>query len=195
MHRTQIAPTGPDRAGQASDSHRTQRLRHFSRYVHEATLSDMNSESAQLISATRHFSALLSSTPRGARLARLLAAEWLRMWDLPRGVAEAAEHVLAELVANATTHGRLPGRSARVVLRADTDVLRIAVTDTRGDTLPELAHQPSCPLADSGRGLLIVEALADRWGVERGPVPQKTVWAECALAPASTHARSSHPPR
>ncbi|MFE2758312.1 ATP-binding protein [Streptomyces halstedii] len=35
--------------------------------------------------------------------------------------------------------------------------------------------------AESGRGLLIVGALADRWGVEAGPVPRKTVWAEIDL--------------
>lgn len=34
-----------------------------------------------------------------------------------------------------------------------------------------------------GRGLVIVAALAGRWGVVEGPVPRKTVWAEIDLAP------------
>lgn len=38
----------------------------------------------------------MSSTPRGARLARLLATEWLRTWDLPYGVPDRAAHVVAE---------------------------------------------------------------------------------------------------
>ncbi|MFF0038227.1 ATP-binding protein [Streptomyces mirabilis] len=122
---------------------------------------------------------LLSPTPRGARLARLLATEWLRTWDLPHGITEAAEHVVAELATNAATHGRLPGRDFRLALHATTDVLRIEVTDTRSDDLP--LRQPPSTDAVSGRGLLLVEALADRWGVEVGPVPRKTVWAELDL--------------
>ncbi len=142
----------------------------------------MNKEkSTPLGTPTRHFSVLLSPTPRGARLARLLATEWLRSWELPYGVTEAAEHLVAELASNAATHGRFPGRDFRLALLATAEVLRIEVTDTRGDELPR--HRPPMPDAESGRGLLLVEALADRWGVELGPVPRKTVWAELDLAP------------
>ncbi|MDQ1029072.1 anti-sigma regulatory factor (Ser/Thr protein kinase) [Streptomyces umbrinus] len=144
----------------------------------------MNKErSTQLDTPTRHFSVLLSPTPRGARLARLLGAEWLRTWDLPYGVTETAEHLVAELAANAATHGRLPGRDFRLALLARGETLRIEVTDTRGDDLPR--HRHPSPDTESGRGLLLVEALADRWGVELGPVPRKTVWAELDLAPHS----------
>ncbi|GFH37347.1 hypothetical protein SCWH03_35850 [Streptomyces pacificus] len=61
--------------------------------------------------------------------------------------------------------------------------LRIEVTDTRGDRLPPAPGTLSPPPddAESGRGLLIVEALAARWGVTPGPVPRKTVWAELDL--------------
>ncbi|MER7477776.1 ATP-binding protein [Streptomyces sp. NPDC126510] len=140
----------------------------------------MNQEkSTQLLPATEHFSVLLSSTPRGARLARLLATEWMRTREVPHGVTEAAEHLVAELAANAATHGRLPGRDFRLVLRTQGQALRIEITDTRGDDLPR--HRPPAPDAESGRGLLLVEALADRWGVQLGPVPRKTVWAELDL--------------
>ncbi|MFD5569898.1 ATP-binding protein [Streptomyces cadmiisoli] len=143
----------------------------------------MNQEkTTQLCPVTRHFSALLSPTPRGARLARLLTTQWLRTWELPHGFAETAEHVVAELAANAATHGRLPGRSFHLALHATTDVLRIEVTDTRGDDLP--LRPPPAPDAESGRGLLLVEAFADRWGVQIGPAPRKTVWAELDLPPA-----------
>ncbi|MFI6373848.1 ATP-binding protein [Streptomyces sp. NPDC050546] len=136
----------------------------------------MNQEkSTQLLSPTDHFSVLLSSTPRGARLARLLATDWMRTRGLPHRVAEAAEHLVAELAANAATHGRLPGRDFRLVLLSAPATLRIEVTDTRADDLPR--NRPPTPDAESGRGLLLVEALADRWGVQLGPVPRKTVWA------------------
>lgn len=132
----------------------------------------------QLDDTVRHFSMLLSSTPRGARLARLLAADELRGWGVD---CEAAEHVVAELAANAATHGRLPGRSFRLTLYVVGGTLRIEVTDTRGDRLP--ARQEPDGGAESGRGLLLVEALADRWGVSEGRFPRKTVWAELRLTP------------
>ncbi|ORT59783.1 ATP-binding protein [Streptomyces sp. CB03238] len=121
---------------------------------------------------TRHFSVQLSSTRRGARLARLLAVEQLRSWGLP---FDAAAQVVAELAANAVVHGRVPGRDFRLALIVAEGTLRIEVTDTRGDRMP-VVRKPSG--AESGRGLLLVEVLADRWGVTPGPVPRKTVWAE-----------------
>ncbi|WP_371102330.1 ATP-binding protein [Streptomyces sp. PU_AKi4] len=140
----------------------------------------MNSEkSTQLLSSADHFSVLLSPTPRGARLARLLATDWMRGRNLPHRTTEAAEHLVAELAANAATHGRLTGRDFRLALLTDGATLRIEVTDTRGDDLP--SRRAPAPDVESGRGLLLVEALADRWGVDLGPVPCKTVWAELDL--------------
>ncbi|MFH8769147.1 ATP-binding protein [Streptomyces sp. NPDC017958] len=140
----------------------------------------MNQETAetdpQLDGCIRNFSALLPSTPRGARLARLLAADQLRNWGLP---CEAATHVVAELAANAATHGRLPGRGFRLTLYVIGRTLRVEVTDTRGDHLPKL--QESGPDAESGRGLMLVDVLTDRWGVAEGRFPRKTVWAELRL--------------
>ena len=143
----------------------------------------MNEQSVQLRTPVRHFRVLLSPTPRGARLARLLSAEQLGTWDLPHHVTEAAAQVIAELASNACTHGRLPGRDFLLTLQATADVLRIEVTDTRGDRLPRPHPQLPSTDAESGRGLLLVEALADRWGVEQGPVPRKTVWAELDRSP------------
>ncbi|AVZ73389.1 hypothetical protein SLUN_15575 [Streptomyces lunaelactis] len=132
----------------------------------------------------RQFAVLLSPTRRGARLARLLASAQLASWGLP---SEAAAQIVAELATNATVHGRVQGRDFRLDLAVQDDGkrLRIEVTDTCGDRLPPGPGTPAAPAADSesGRGLLIVEALADRWGVASGPVPRKTVWAELDLVP------------
>ncbi|MFD4527480.1 ATP-binding protein [Streptomyces sp. NPDC058470] len=140
----------------------------------------MNQETAaphpQLGHPIRNFSVLLSPTPRGARLARLLAVEQLRSWELP---LEAPSQIVAELAANAATHGRVPGRDFRLTLYVVGGTLRIEVTDTRGDRLPRL--NPAESHADSGRGLLLVDALADRWGVTSGLPPRKTVWAEVGV--------------
>ncbi|WP_307865615.1 ATP-binding protein [Streptomyces montanisoli] len=138
----------------------------------------------------------LSSTPRGARLARLLADVQLRDWGLP---SDPARLIVAELAANAATHGRVPGRDFRLVLRLHADsLLRIEVTDTRGECLPEA--QPPCGDAESGRGLLLVDALAHRWGVTHDSFPRKTVWAELRLVHTTggqnrTKARRTHVPR
>ena len=92
-----------------------------------------------------------------------------------------AEHIVAELAVNAATHGRVPGRDFRLTLYVVGDTLRIEVTDTRGDCLPRT--EPPTSDAESGRGLMLVDALADRWGVAPGPRPRKTVWAEIDLPP------------
>ncbi|MCC5478826.1 ATP-binding protein [Streptomyces barringtoniae] len=131
---------------------------------------------SQLDGTIPNFTVMLSCTPRGARLARLLAADQLRGWGLP---ADPATLVVAELAANAATHGRLPGRSFRLTLYVVGRTLRIEVTDTRGDRLPELGAVDA--QAESGRGLLLVDALADRWDVAEGRFPRKTVWAELRL--------------
>jgi len=144
------------------------------------TLSDVNQGITQTAAAVRHFTVLLSSTRRGARLARLLTERQLTErqladWDEPSG---AAEHVVAELAANAVLHGRVPGRDFRLSLRLDANrTLRIEVTDARGDRLPRIPD-PVDDDVESGRGLRIVAAYADRLGVDEAPAHGKTVWAE-----------------
>ncbi|MEU2222021.1 ATP-binding protein [Streptomyces sp. NPDC018347] len=123
----------------------------------------------------------LSPTRRGAHLARLLAAEQLRSWDLP---THPAEHIVAELAANAVTHGLVPGRDFQLLLYVVGDTLRIEVTDKRVDRLPHVGQ--ATPDGESGRGLLLVDALADRWGVSEGPAPRKTVWAEVNTRPTAS---------
>lgn len=131
----------------------------------------MNQEPTQLMASVRQFGIQLSATRRGARLARLLAVEQLRSWELEQA-SESAAQIVAELAANAVTHGHVAGRDFHLALLAQEDVLRIEVTDTRGDRLPRYGR---------GRGLRIVAGLARGWGVRGGPVPRKTVWAELAL--------------
>ncbi|MFF1274075.1 ATP-binding protein [Streptomyces marokkonensis] len=141
-------------------------------------MSDVNQRTAEPAASVRNFSVLLSATARSARLARLLTDAHLRDWGYD---SEAARHVVAELATNAVTHGRVPGRDFRLAFYVVDDTLRIEVTDTRGDRLPQ--RQPAAPEAESGRGLCLVDALADRWGVSEDRFPRKTVWAELPLTP------------
>ncbi|MCF3963775.1 ATP-binding protein [Streptomyces fuscigenes] len=137
--------------------------------------------------AGREFAMRFSSTPRGARLARRLAAHRLDAWGLPYDSAanETVVAVVGELAANAVTHGRVPGRDFHLLLRLARGVVRVEVGDTRTERVPEPREVGAAdPLAESGRGLAIVEGLADRWGWHPRPgAPGKTVWAECAVGP------------
>ncbi|MFF5722867.1 ATP-binding protein [[Kitasatospora] papulosa] len=133
--------------------------------------------------ADRVFAQRFSATRRGARLARLLAALQLAEWGLARDSADhdAVALVVAELAANAVLHGRVPGRDFALLLRYDDGrgAIRVELSDTH-------PAQPSratpAPDADHGRGLVLVDALATRWGVSTRVGPGKTVWAECALS-------------
>ncbi|MCX5378710.1 ATP-binding protein [Streptomyces sp. NBC_00091] len=115
-----------------------------------------------------------SATPRGARLARHLALVQLHAWGIPHGsaAADGIGLVIAELAANAVTHGRVPGRDFELrVTRLDA-VVRVEVSDGRRNERP----RPR----ESGYGLLLVGAVATAWGVA-DRVVGKTVWADCPL--------------
>ncbi|WP_395364703.1 ATP-binding protein [Streptomyces sp. YH02] len=132
----------------------------------------------------RVFTQRFSSTPRGARLARRLALHQFDRWNIPYGseASDAAALLVAELAANAVTHGRVPGRDFELTLAYTPGLrLRIDVSDTRGERRPA-AVAPG-PLDEGGRGLLLVAALAARWEVLDRVPAGKTVRAELDLGP------------
>ncbi|WSP89449.1 ATP-binding protein [Streptomyces sp. NBC_01233] len=136
--------------------------------------------------------ATLPSTPRGARAARALTVAQLAQRRLP---FEDAAQVVAELAANAVTHGRVRGRDFRLALRlAPGPTLRIEVSDTRREFGPPTTHGAPDAEAESGRGLVLVSALAVRWGTDHGPAPLKTVWAEIDVASPISPDRGFHDP-
>ncbi|MFE0384525.1 ATP-binding protein [Streptomyces bungoensis] len=130
---------------------------------------------------THHLTLRFSGTRRGARLARQLAVQQLTEWTgLPydSDPARTVALVTAELASNAIRHGSVPGRDFRLTLLHLPQAFRIEVTDTRPERLPA-TPQPAD--ATSGRGLLLVQAYADRWGCEPRDTYTKTVWAEVPL--------------
>jgi two-component sensor histidine kinase len=91
--------------------------------------------------------------------------------------------VVAELTANAVQHGRVTGHNfgLRLALDETTGLVRIEVADAASAKQPPTAPPSPRPDGESGRGLLLVNALATRWGsAPRHPVG-KTVWAEVPL--------------
>ncbi|MCX5213488.1 ATP-binding protein [Kitasatospora sp. NBC_00240] len=89
--------------------------------------------------------------------------------------------VVSELVANAVRHAPGP-LSARVRFAPDGTRVLIEVSDT-GSSLPRLVAGASELFAESGRGMLMVAALAERWGA-RPDDGGKTVWCELLLPAA-----------
>lgn len=126
----------------------------------------------------RSFPVQLSSTPRGARLARLLAVQQAEDWGLAHGtrLSDALATIVAELAANAVTHGRSPGRDFRFRLTLAHPTLLIEVSDTRPNRVP-----PPTPTRGDGYGLLLVDSFADTWGCHVCDALIKTVWAQLTL--------------
>jgi anti-sigma regulatory factor (Ser/Thr protein kinase) len=139
----------------------------------------MQAPQAEVAFSANVFVQRFSATRRGARLARRLAAYQLDMWGVPYGasLSETVTLIVAELSSNAVLHGRVPGRDFELRLLRDREsgLVRVEVSDTH----PDLPVRVTPSLADDGgRGLLLVDALASRWGVKGRLGPGKTVWAE-----------------
>ncbi|WP_309093502.1 ATP-binding protein [Streptomyces sp.] len=146
----------------------------------------INRSTAQPPVTVRVFTQRLSSTPRGARLARRLTLNQLHSWGIPYGtdVSDAVGAIVAELAANAVTHGRVPGRDFALRLELVPGRVRVEVTDSRGGPPRPPAPgavRPPRPLDEHGRGYVLVDALADRWEVLDREPPGKTVRAEVDL--------------
>ncbi|MFJ4920366.1 ATP-binding protein [Streptomyces sp. NPDC088725] len=112
----------------------------------------------------------LPSHPRSVGRAREVLQVDIALSGEP---GETAALLLSELVTNALRHGSPPGREIAVTLCRAAGLLRLEVEDA-GDTVP----RPRTPgLEDeSGRGLALVAALADDWGVAPRRGPGKRVW-------------------
>lgn len=138
---------------------------------------------AETAAPTAEFIQRLSATRRGARLARRLAVHRLDGWGIPYGseLSDAAGLIVAELAANAVTHGRVPGRDFELRLLLTAATLRIEVSDACAERHPTAAAKPPSVDAEAGRGLLVVSALATAWGSADRSVG-KTVWAELSSA-------------
>jgi anti-sigma regulatory factor (Ser/Thr protein kinase) len=95
-------------------------------------------------------------------------------WGLSREHGETAELIVSELVTNALRASRgLASPVVRLRLVSDGNSILIQVWDAR-DEMP--VRSDADPDAESGRGLMIVDALAEKWDcypLDGG----KVVWA------------------
>ncbi|MFE7779242.1 ATP-binding protein [Streptomyces sp. NPDC057445] len=113
---------------------------------------------------------------------RRIVRTGLTFWGFP-DVIEAAELLLTELATNALRHGRGHDIGVRVYFVSDSCVIEVADgTPVR----PE--RRRAGPDDESGRGLLLVESLADSWGVSSDGT---TTW--CALPLSKDRLRCNQP--
>ncbi|WP_416351851.1 ATP-binding protein [Streptomyces sp. NEAU-H22] len=105
---------------------------------------------------------------------RRIVRSFLGEWDMPE-LSDAVELGVTELLANVVRH--VPDRRCALLLLRQRTGVRVEVTDG-SDELPRL---PEALDADSegGRGLLLLDAMADKWGVSQWAGGGKTVWFEC----------------
>jgi serine/threonine-protein kinase RsbW len=106
--------------------------------------------------------AVLPGTPESVRAARQLARELL---GVEHPAIETTMLLISELVTNSVRHSRSgePGGRVTVVLCAGPAGILIQVSDDGGPSEP-CVSAISADDAEHGYGLLLVDALAERWG-------------------------------
>ncbi len=132
--------------------------------------------------AGRQSKVVLPNGPAAPTAARRFARAALDAWHLGP-LSDAVELVVSELVTNAVRHARPVGASpVRLVLACDDDVLRVEVHDADPARAPRPRRPDPDDLAEGGRGLALIQALAARWGCRPGPTG-KAVWCELPAHP------------
>ncbi|MFE2599957.1 ATP-binding protein [Streptomyces sp. NPDC059396] len=119
-----------------------------------------------------------STDPRCVAFARMELRKALADWGLSV-LEDSAVLILSELLTNAGVHAKVtPEQTIETRYFRSSGALRIEVHDGS-----EKCPQPRTPdtEASDGRGLLLVEALADEWGVAERTGPGKVVWASLSV--------------
>ncbi|MEU2718685.1 ATP-binding protein [Streptomyces sp. NPDC007205] len=114
--------------------------------------------------------------------ARRSVGEQLDAWRLPAELCADAALLMSELATNAVLHTL----SARILcgmgLMAD-GFLHIEVHDD-DPVVRHLSRSRPGPDDETGRGLVIVQEIADRWGIERSARTRgNAVWANLRTTP------------
>jgi Histidine kinase-like ATPase domain len=121
--------------------------------------------------------ARLSPGPEMPARCRELVGQACQEWGVPR-VGRLAQLIVSELASNAVLHARTP---ATLTVRLLGHCLHLAIRD--GDPRLVVAPAPGLHGAhqrEHGRGLLILEAMADEWG-SLATGDGKVVWAQVSI--------------
>ena len=107
--------------------------------------------------------AVLEDSPRASSAGRRFVCDTLRAWGMSEDTVEIAELLVSELVTNAVVHA---GTTSVLTVALVDDELLVRVRDRGRGSGPVLLPDDD-PTKVFGRGLLLVDALAQRWGTER----------------------------
>jgi anti-sigma regulatory factor (Ser/Thr protein kinase) len=113
--------------------------------------------------------------PRSVPAARHFATDVLS--DVSPELLQVVELMVSELATNGIRHAR---STFELAIYRTVDRVRVEVTDQAGGT-PSICYP--APDDPTGRGLRIVDMLAEQWGVERSAAVGKTVWFTVAAPP------------
>ncbi|WP_329084886.1 MULTISPECIES: ATP-binding protein [unclassified Streptosporangium] len=129
---------------------------------------------------------LLSAAPTSVRDARSLVRRELSLWGADDLIDDCVL-IVSELVTNAVRYG---GAACALRIRGGGNLVRGELFDPGAGT-PRLCARDMD--ATGGRGLQIVDSLADDWGVAHPPSGGKIVWFVLGL-PAPTRPRPAVAP-
>ncbi|MFF8843144.1 ATP-binding protein [Streptomyces sp. NPDC015127] len=111
--------------------------------------------------------------PEEVAALRSIVRTHLVVWGLPEQI-EIVQSCMSELVANVINHVGHGTPTTLAMSMRDT-YLRIEVHDPDTRALPTLLQ--AAPNSESGRGMLLVDSLSDRWGVQLR-ADRKVTWCE-----------------
>ena len=128
---------------------------------------DARPDDPAVVGEGRRARVLLESDPRAPGTARRFLREHLAAWEVDDDALETAQLCLSELVTNVVMHAQT---SSQLTVHLEGDVLTVVVRDLGGAVGDPRPSPPpgegEDPLRVHGRGLMLVDALADRWGTE-----------------------------
>jgi anti-sigma regulatory factor (Ser/Thr protein kinase) len=134
----------------------------------------------------------LASGARSAGLARHFLRDRLLEWEVDADAVESAQLCLSELVTNAIMHA---GTTSELMVHLEGAVLTVVVRDIGATARPGVpatylpVPEDDDPLRVFGRGLTLVDAIADRWGSEQDAYGT-TAWFALELDPGDEPART-----
>ena len=144
-----------------------------------ADRSDRRPESARIA---------LPRSPASVGTARRFIEARTAAWSFPEPVGSQLVLIGSELVTNAVLHAR---SELTLTLELRDGWVRISVED-RSKAPPTLRHYQADDL--TGRGLGVVAALSDSWGISTA-ADGKVVWAEVAASGNAAGTEARRPPR
>jgi|tagenome__1003787_1003787.scaffolds.fasta_scaffold20970129_4 signal transduction histidine kinase len=111
---------------------------------------------------------------------------WFLNDQVPESVLENARLVITELVTNSVRHSGVSDGMVVIGVQLTPATVRLEVADPGRDGV--ICPRTPDPAAGGGFGLNMVQALSERWGLERAAAGGTRVWAQLSRMPAASGA-------